>query len=68
MAGSASFASAPFAGQLYWLATRQDGSVTRLDAEGGKAPMSEIDLAEAAKRVAGDVEIAEQALIRVRTH
>jgi uncharacterized iron-regulated membrane protein len=63
MAGSVSFATAPFAGQLYWLATRQDGTVTRLDAEGGSAPMSEIDLAEAAKRVAGDVEIAEQALI-----
>jgi hypothetical protein len=44
-------------------ATRQDGTVKRLDAEGGSAPMSGIDLAEAAKRIAGDVEIAEQALI-----
>jgi hypothetical protein len=63
MAGSVSLATVPFAGQLYWLATRQDGTVTRLDAEGGNAPMSRIDLAEAAKRIAGDVEIAEQALI-----
>jgi hypothetical protein len=63
MADSVSLATAPFAGQLYWLATRQDGTVTRLDAEGGSAPMSGIDLAEAAKRIAGDVEIAEQALI-----
>jgi hypothetical protein len=56
MADSVSLATAPFAGQLYWLATRQDGTVTRLDAEGGSAPMSGIDLAEAAKRIAGDVE------------
>jgi uncharacterized iron-regulated membrane protein len=63
MAGSVSLATMPFAGQLYWLATRQDGTVTRLDAQGGNAPISETDLAEAAKRIAGDVEIAEQALI-----
>jgi uncharacterized iron-regulated membrane protein len=63
VAGSVSLATTPFAGQLYWLATQQDGAVTRLDAEGSNAPMSEIDLAEAAKRIAGDVEIAEQALI-----
>jgi PepSY-associated TM region len=63
MAGSVSLATAPFAGQLYWLVTRQDGIVTRLDAEGGNALMSEIDLAGAAKRIAGDVEIAKQALI-----
>jgi uncharacterized iron-regulated membrane protein len=52
-----------FAGQLYWLATRQDGTVARLDAQGGNAPISEIDLAEAAKRIAGGVEIAQQTLI-----
>ena len=63
MAGSVRLATTPFAGQLYWLATRQDGTVTRLDAEGGSAPMSGLDLAEAAKRVAGDAEIADQALI-----
>ena len=63
MAGSVSLATTPFAGQLYWLATRQDGTITRLDSAGGDAPMSEIDLAEAAKRIAGDVEISEQALI-----
>ena len=63
MAGAVSLVTAPFAGQLYWLATWRDGTITRLDAEGGKAPMTGIDLTAAAKRVAGDVEIAEQALI-----
>jgi uncharacterized iron-regulated membrane protein len=63
MADSVSLATAPFAGQLYWLATRQDGTITRLDAQGGNAPISEIDLAEAAKRIAGGVEIAQQTLI-----
>jgi len=58
-----SLVTAPFAGRLYWLATRQDGTVTRLDAEGSIAPVSETDLAEAARRIAGDAEIAEQALI-----
>jgi hypothetical protein len=55
--------TAPFAERLYWLATRQDGTVTRLDAEGNIAPVSGSDLIEAGKRIAGDVEIAEQALI-----
>jgi uncharacterized iron-regulated membrane protein len=63
MDGSVSVATAPFAGQLYWLAKWRDGTVTRLDAQGSNALMSEIDLAEAATRIAGDVEIAEQALI-----
>jgi uncharacterized iron-regulated membrane protein len=63
VAGSVILGTAPFAGRLYWLATRQDGTVMRLDAEGGNAPMTEIDLAAAAKRIASEVEIAEQALI-----
>jgi hypothetical protein len=63
VAGSAILATAPFADRLYWLATRQDGTVMRLDVEGGNAPMTEIDLAAAAKRIASEVEIAEQALI-----
>jgi len=63
IAGSVSLVTAPLAGQLYWLATRQDGTVTRLDREGSIAPVSEADLAEAARRIAGDAEIAQQALI-----
>jgi uncharacterized iron-regulated membrane protein len=62
-ASAVSLVTAPFAERLYWLATRQDGTVTRLDAEGNIAPVSESDLLEAGKRIAGDVEIAEQALI-----
>jgi uncharacterized iron-regulated membrane protein len=61
--GFVSLATAPFAGRLYWLATQPDGTVTRLDAEGNIAPLSESDLADAAKRIAGDAEIAQQALI-----
>ena len=63
VAGAVSLVTAPFAERLYWLATRQDGTVTRLDPEGNIAPVSESDLVEAGKRIAGDVEIAEQALI-----
>jgi uncharacterized iron-regulated membrane protein len=63
VAGAVSLVAAPFAERLYWIATRQDGTVTRLDAEGNIAPISESDLVEAGKRIAGDTEIAEQALI-----
>ncbi|HEY7299377.1 MAG TPA: PepSY domain-containing protein [Xanthobacteraceae bacterium] len=63
LANYVSLATVPFAGKLYWLGTRQDGTAARLDAQGGNAPMRGIDLAEAAKRIAGDVEIAQQALI-----
>jgi hypothetical protein len=63
VADAVSLVTAPFAERLYWLATRQDGTVTRLDAEGNIAPVSGSDLIEAGKRIAGDVEIAEQALI-----
>ncbi len=63
MDGAVSLAAAPFAGRLYWLATRADGSITRFDSDGGVTSLSEADLAEAAIRIAGDTEIAEQALI-----
>jgi hypothetical protein len=61
--GAVSLVTAPFAGRLYWLAKRPDGTVTRLDSDGGITPLSEAELAEAAKLIAGDTEIAEQALI-----
>jgi hypothetical protein len=50
-------------GDLYWLATKADGSVTRLDATGNPAPVGEPELAAAAKRLAGTNGIAEQRLI-----
>src|SRR5580704_2870156 len=63
VADAVSLVAAPFEERLYWLATRHDGTVARLDAEGNIAPVSESDLVEAGKRIAGDVEIADQALI-----
>ena len=61
--GAVSLITAPFAGRLYWIAKRPDGTVTRLDSDGGIAPLSEAELVEAAKLIAGDTAIAEQALI-----
>ena len=63
VAESVSVVAAPLAGELFWLATRNDGTVKRLDASGTIAPMSEADLTEVARRIAGDTEIAEQAMI-----
>jgi hypothetical protein len=60
-----SLASAPLAGQLYWLATGPDGAVTRLDAAGNAAPLAKADLAAAALRIAGAGGIAEQGLLDV---
>jgi len=50
-------------GDLYWLATKVDGSVTRLDATGNPAPVGEPELTTAATRLAGTNGIAEQRLI-----
>jgi uncharacterized iron-regulated membrane protein len=52
-----------FGGDLYWLATQADGTVTRLDAAGNPAPLSEAELTAAATRLAGTIGIAEQRLI-----
>jgi len=56
--------TAPLAGRLYWLATDAKGAVTRLDASGNAAPLSQAELADAAQRLARDNGIAEQALMR----
>jgi hypothetical protein len=48
---------------LYWLATKADGSVTRLDAAGNPAPVGDPELTTAATRLAGTNGIAEQRLI-----
>jgi hypothetical protein len=50
-------------GDLYWLATKADGTVTRLDATGNPAPVGEAELPTAAARLAGTNGIAEQRLI-----
>ena len=55
--------TAPFAGQLFWRATLQDGSVIRLDAAGKVAALTDTDLTQAAQRIAGAYSIAEQGLI-----
>jgi len=61
---AANLTTAPLAGRLYWLATDAKGAVTRLDASGNAAPLSETELADAAQRLAGDNRIAEQGLLR----
>jgi len=53
----------PLAGQLYWLATAADGTITRLDAAGRPAPLTEDDLDQAAVRLAGATGIATRRLV-----
>jgi hypothetical protein len=50
-------------GDIYWLATKADGSVTRLEAMGHPAPIAEPELTTAATRLAATNGIAEQRLI-----
>ncbi len=52
-----------YAGVFYWLATHADGTVTRLDAAGNPARLSEAELTAAATRLAGTNGIAEQQLM-----
>jgi hypothetical protein len=56
-------ASAPFGGRLFWLASRRDGSVTRLDAQGRPAPVEMSDLHAAAQRLAQGSSIESQGAI-----
>lgn len=49
-----SLRAAPFGGNLYWLATAEDGRVTRLDERGDPAPVTPDDLMQAARRLAGE--------------
>jgi uncharacterized iron-regulated membrane protein len=55
---------APYGGEIFWLATREDGMVTRLDATGNMAPIGARDLTEAAARLAGTGGAATQGLIQ----
>ena len=57
-------AAAPFEGRLYWLVTRRDGEIARIDAAGHPAPLSAADLAGAAERIGADAGIAEQGMIK----
>jgi hypothetical protein len=63
VANAVSLVTAPFGGQLYWLATERDGTVTRLDAAGNVVAVTETDLADAARRMAGAAGIVEQAMV-----
>jgi hypothetical protein len=63
VANAVSLVTAPLAAQLYWLATLNDGTVIRLDAQGSVAAPTAADLAQAAQRIAGPSAIAEQGLI-----
>ena len=62
-AQAVSLSTAPLAGRLYWLATDAAGTVTRLDAAGNVVPLSEVDLAQAARRLARESGIATQTIL-----
>jgi hypothetical protein len=58
-----SVVSAPLDGRLYWLVKQKDGTTTRLDAAGKVAAVSDLDLADAAHRIAGSAAISEAAML-----
>jgi uncharacterized iron-regulated membrane protein len=49
-----SLRAAPFGGNLFWLATHQDGRITRLDDRGNPTPLTQDGLAQATKLLAGE--------------
>ena len=63
-ANAVSLTTAPLGGELFWLATDADGTVTRLDASGNAAPLSEPELAAAAERIAGANGISAQGMLQ----
>jgi hypothetical protein len=62
-ANALSLTTAPLAGKLFWLLTSADGAVTRLDASGNVAPLSEQELDEAAERVVGASGISKRGML-----
>ena len=58
-----SLSAAPFAGNLFWLATHDDGRVARLDDGGNPAPATPHDLMQAAQLLAGEREIESASLL-----
>ena len=49
-----SLRAAPFGGDLFWLATHEDGRITRLDDRGDQSAFTREDLAQATERLAGE--------------
>jgi uncharacterized iron-regulated membrane protein len=58
-----SIVSASLAGRLYWLAKQRDGTTARLDAAGNVADVKASELADAARRVAGDADISQETML-----
>jgi hypothetical protein len=54
---------APYGGEIFWLATGEDGVISRLDSVGNTAPIRARELAEGGARLAGDAGIARQGLM-----
>lgn len=52
--------SAPLDGKLFWLASHQSGFTERFNSKGQPAAVTNVDLGQAAKRLAGDVSIQSQ--------
>lgn len=63
-ADAVAIAATPLDGKLYWTASRADGTSLRLDAEGRPAPLQTDELVRAGQRLAGEMPIADAALIR----
>src|SRR5262249_22659410 len=63
LADAVSLTTAPLAGRLHWLVTREDGSRTRIDAAGAAAPLRPADLAAAAERLAAPHGVAAQGIM-----
>jgi hypothetical protein len=57
-------AMAPLSGDLFWIATTQDGAKVRVDADGQVRSMSPADLQVAAQHAAGSVGVTSATLLR----
>lgn len=58
-----SLRASPLDGNLFWLATHQDGHITRLDDRGTPTALTSDDLAHAAQRLAGERMIASSEML-----
>jgi hypothetical protein len=54
---------APYGSEIFWLATGENGVITRLDSVGNTAPIGARELAEAGARLAGSAGVATRGLI-----
>jgi uncharacterized iron-regulated membrane protein len=63
LTNAVSLRTAPLAGRLYWLVTREDGTVARVDAFGNPAPVSISDLTAAVERLVRPHGIAAQGML-----